>query len=144
MKVFASTIGRIPAHALFITVVVALIIGVICSMLILGAYNNRRFETDLNTMQVLDRNLQSAIDVVLSDTGLITGPRQQVLDLFGDGKDSAYVKKDRWGLLSFASIRVSAGNKENSRTFCMVGTTYLIGSPYQPPVATQSWPPGPL
>jgi len=110
-------VRRIPAHALFITVVVALIIGVICSMLILGAYNNLRFETDLGKIQVLDRNLQSAIDLVLSDTSLIAGPKQKVLNLFGDGKDSAYVKADRWGLLSFANIKVSAGNKENSRAF---------------------------
>jgi hypothetical protein len=117
MKVFASTIRTLPAHALFITIVVALIIGVICSMLILGAYNNLRFETDLHKVQVLDRNLQSAIDVVLSDTALITGPTQSVLDLFGDGKDSAFVKTDSWGLLSFANVKMSAGNKANSKAF---------------------------
>ncbi len=117
MKVTVSTIRTLPAHALFITVVVALIIGVICSMLILASYNNLRFETELRQGEVLDRDLQSAIDVVLSDSALITAPKETVLDLFGDGKDSAYVKTDNWGLLSFASIKVSAGNKANSKSF---------------------------
>jgi hypothetical protein len=88
-------------------------------MLILHTYNNLRLETSFQKEQTLRRDLQSVTDLVLGDTSLIVGVTTEALDLFGDGKDSAFVKKDSWGLLSFASVTVGSGDRKIQRSFLL-------------------------
>lgn len=86
----------LKASALYIVIVIALVIGIICSSLITAAYFYKLQYQKKFRMDRLQLNLGSAINLLLSkDDG---GQREMVVDLFGDGKDSVSLEKGSWGL----------------------------------------------
>ncbi|HEY4205202.1 MAG TPA: hypothetical protein VGM31_00245, partial [Puia sp.] len=95
---------RLKGNALFITVVIALIIGVLCSLLLLLAYNNMQMDRHFNTESRLEKNMRSATNLVMADTSLILGQQETSLDLYDGSADSATIKKANWGMYSFAAV----------------------------------------
>jgi hypothetical protein len=117
--------SRMKASSLFITVVLALIFGVLCSLLIVLAYNNHQVRRNAETDARLQRNLQSAINLVLADTSVIIDDQNDPSDLFGRGGDSATIKKENWGLYSVACVEVRGGKKA-------VGKNFFLGQSSDP------------
>lgn len=109
--------SRLQAHALFITVILALIISLFCTLLLMLGYNRMRIDGIVNTDTRLQRNLRSAIDMVLADTTLIFTTDQNTLDLFGEGRDTVTIKKENWGLFGIASINAILNGKTSTRCF---------------------------
>jgi hypothetical protein len=110
-------IRRVPANSLLITVIISLVIGILCSLLILLAYNNLQTREMIVTQDKLERNLQSAINLTLADSTIAITPEINNIDLFGEGNDSATIKKETWGLLNVASVTVSINGKTKERHF---------------------------
>jgi hypothetical protein len=87
----------IKASALYIVIVIALVIGVLCSALIVTAYYykvqyQKKFRYDR-----LQTNLSSGIHILLG-TATSTYAKEQVIDLYQDGQDSVSLKTIPWGL----------------------------------------------
>lgn len=109
------------AHALFMTAIVAVIVSIFCLMMVLLYYHQLRGGTVFNAGVKLQRDLRSAINLVLADTALIVGERYDSIDLFGKNGDSAFIKRTNWGLCSVACITVA----ENGRK---VGSSFFYGA----------------
>ncbi|HXB93044.1 MAG TPA: hypothetical protein VNU72_12170 [Puia sp.] len=109
--------ARLQAHALFITVILALIIGLFCTLLLMVGYNRMRIDARVGTETRLQRNLQSAIDLILADTTLMLSDSEYTLDLFGETRDTVIVKKKNWGLFDIASITAVVNGNTKTRSF---------------------------
>ena len=123
---------KINANSLLITLILALVIGILCSSLILVSYYNRLFDINNRIEDKLNRNLQSGISLVLSDTSFIEVNENDTIDLFNENNDSVEIKKKAWGLFSVASVNAFSGNK-NRKTEFTYGTelpSYMNGCLY--------------
>jgi hypothetical protein len=105
------------ANTLFITVVIAVVIGILCSLMIMLGYQDRHFDQLINTQNRLERDLQSGINLVLADTSLILAREEDKLDLFSEGNDTVTIRKENWGLFSLASVEVTGAGKKRSCSF---------------------------
>ncbi|HXB10134.1 MAG TPA: hypothetical protein VNW04_23585 [Puia sp.] len=108
---------RLKAHALFITVVLSLVIGIFCSMLLLLGYHRMRIDAVVGRDARLRRDLRSAIDMVLADSAIILASQEDTLDLYGEGRDTVIVGKSNWGLFSIARVSAVRGGKSSARLF---------------------------
>jgi hypothetical protein len=161
-NVVEKKINTCSANSLLITIVISLIIGIICSLLLLLEYNNFQIRSNVNIDNKLERNLQSAINVAIADTSIITNEQDAIIDLFNNGNDTALIKKDNWGLYTFASLQVIANGKIKTKRFflgqemkdnymdqclylaehkeylSLVGNTVLEGNAYLPSAGLRS------
>jgi len=86
----------VKASALYIVIVIALVIALLCSSLIGAAYFYRLQYQQKLRYDVLGTNLQSAVNLLLAtDEDLSKGKKS---DLFGSGRDSVFLKKLTWGV----------------------------------------------
>ncbi|MDO3645223.1 hypothetical protein [Mucilaginibacter sp. L3T2-6] len=85
----------IRASALYIVIVVALVIGVICSALIVTGYFYRLAYQQKFRYDMLNDNLHSGINMMLAGQDSTYGER--TLSLFGRDNDSVRVKRIFWG-----------------------------------------------
>lgn len=120
------------ANALFITIAIALVIGTLCSLMIFAAYNKHRIDRSIDLENRLQRNLQSALEWTLADTSLALVSQDSAMDLFGEGNDSCYLKRESWGLYSVRNIRVVTDGKSKTRIgfFGQIVDSPLDGSLY--------------
>ena len=94
----------VKASALYIVIVIALVIGVLCSSLIITAYYykiqyQRKFRYDR-----LQTNLNSGIHILLgAETS--TYAKEQVVDLYQNQEDSVTLKTVPWGLYTIGLCR---------------------------------------
>jgi len=108
---------KVSGSALLITVVISLVIGLICVMLILTLYNVLHAHSDLRIGNKLDRDLQSAIDLALTDAPSPGEGLVKKIDLFGTGNDSAQIQQELWGCYDLASIQVKDGPRHKEKSF---------------------------
>jgi hypothetical protein len=141
------------SNSLVITVIISLVLAITCSSAILLALYNRQEQVKDNVQQKLQRNLESATNLVLADSAIYIAPVFDSLDLFDETKDSVIIKKEFWGLFQMASIRATSNNfskqknffygetvpdymdgclyvADHSRPIAVVGDTKLIGDAY--------------
>lgn len=85
----------VKASALYIVIVIALVIALLCSSLIGAAYFYRLQYQQKLRYDVLETNLQSAVNLLLASGEDLSAGRKS--DLFGSGKDSVFLKKLTWG-----------------------------------------------
>jgi hypothetical protein len=97
---------KISAHSLFVTLIVALVVSILCSMMILLFYHQLTAQIEYNTRMKLNRNLRSAIALALADTIYNGGNSYDSIDLFGRNNDSAFIQKENWGLYRIACVEV--------------------------------------
>jgi hypothetical protein len=96
---------RINGNSLLITIVVGVVLSILCSSLILLSYYNRSFQLKTSLSEKLDRDLQSGIALVLSDTISQTGSNSSTTDLFGNREDSVQIIKSPWGIYNIAVVK---------------------------------------
>jgi hypothetical protein len=92
----------LKASSLYLVIMIALVISLICSALIMSAYfysgqYQQKFRYDR-----LEHNLNSGISLLLSAAPV---PDSRNVDLFGDGEDSVSFKKISWGVFDIGACR---------------------------------------
>ncbi len=146
---------RLPAGSLVLTIIIALILSILSSALILiGYYNRLSYKTD-EIKERVDRNFESTVNLVLSDTAIYQNDFTDSLDLFGEGSDSVKITKSLWGIFEIARIKSFYGKffreecffygtsmdgslnaclymADHQRPLSLVGETKLIGDAYLP------------
>lgn len=143
------------ANALFIVVVISLLIGILCSSLIMMSYFQRmQVQKDL-IIKRLDLNCHSGINILLGDYDQMAYDELRIMDLFGEENDSVLLKKSRWGIYEIATVKAFSGvlNKtkailyghkpddvsssgiyltDQNRPLSLGGNTYIKGTCYLP------------
>lgn len=94
----------IRAHALYFTLVIALIIAMLSGSLILVAYYYRIHSINTETQNKLLRNLSSGTSLLLSSDSDLEYNKSITLDLFDEQNDSITIQKIPWGLFDIGII----------------------------------------
>ena len=94
----------IRASALYLVIVIALVIGVICSSLIVVAYFYRAEYQRKFRYDQLQNNLNSGINILLAspDSSYV---RQTTFSLFNKGADSVTIQKSAWGIYDICTVK---------------------------------------
>jgi hypothetical protein len=108
----------IRASALYMVIVIALVIAVLCSSLIVVAYfyrseYQRKFRYDR-----LENNLNSGINVVLVSPDSAYA-RQTTLSLFSGDADSVTLQKMEWGIYNIGIVKAFIQNDTLFRAFSL-------------------------
>jgi hypothetical protein len=120
--------------SLAITIVIALIVGLMSSFLVLRAYSDRSFQLNYFLEEKLENNLMSGISICLADTSQYTNESVDYRDLFGNKDDSIMIKKYPWGIYQIGICKVWASNREKTREIfmgsnmpdCLKSCLYLV------------------
>jgi hypothetical protein len=107
----------IKASALYIVIVIALVIALLCSSLIVAAYfyraqYQRKFRYDL-----LQQNLGSGVNILLAETDRAYSAKK--ISLFGGGQDSVFLRSNFWGLYDIGIARAFIQADTLSKVFSM-------------------------
>ena len=108
----------VKAGALYLSVITAFLIAVICaSLIMIAAHFRGNYLKDVR-MSRLYRNMDSAIVLALADhENAEEGKRY--LDLFGDEVDSILFEKEHWGIFNLSSIHCFQHKDTLSRSFLL-------------------------
>jgi hypothetical protein len=87
----------LKASAMYIVIVIALVIAILCSSLIVAAYFYRNEYQKKFRYEALQNNINSGVNILLakSDTSF---NNETTFSLFNNGADSVSLKKTFWGL----------------------------------------------
>ncbi len=152
---FGKLTKPLKGNALLITIVIALVLGIISSSLIMLVYYNRQSQSNEMINDKLDRNVQSGINLILADTLIDAENSIRNLDLFGNGDDSIMIQTYSWGIYRVGIVKAANANMKKSRSFvvgeilpdflnssiyladhdrplALVGKTSVIGDAYLP------------
>ncbi len=94
----------LAARALYYALMIAFIIALSSSLLISLAYLQRVHQNTAFDGERLVRNLNSGI--ALLKAGKIGGVEETAFDLYGEGRDSIWLAKRKWGLFDVAYAKV--------------------------------------
>jgi hypothetical protein len=109
----------VKASALYIVIIIALVIAVLCSSLVVSAYYYREGYQHKFRYDQLENNLASGINIVLesSDTAFQIS---KSMSLFGHDNDSVFLHQAVWGVYDIGTVRSFIGKDTLSRCF-MIG-----------------------
>ncbi len=150
----------VRGSALYMVIVIALVIGIICSTVIAAAYFYKIDYLKKSRYSDLSDNLSSGINLLLSttDTAYQNG---RAFSLFGNTDDSVYVKKNIWGVYAVAAAEAFSQRDtlfktftiaatvdsakwcclylaDNDRPFALTGKTTIQGNAFIPKAGVQS------
>jgi hypothetical protein len=111
----------LKASALYIVIVIALVIGLICSSLIVVAYYYKAEYQKKFRYSRLESNLQSGINILLAgqDTSFI---KENTFSLFGGDADSIFLKKINWGVYDIGVVKAIIQRDTLYKTFSIAST----------------------
>jgi hypothetical protein len=151
----------VKASALYMVIVIALVIGVICSSLVVSAYYYRLEGQKAVRYTLLQNNLNSTINIIVG--GSDTSHSEKTISLFNGDNDSVNIKKMCWGVFdigvarsfiqkdtlykAFAMAYTVDSTKwaclylaDNQRPLALSGKTSIIGNVFVSPAGvTQSY-----
>jgi len=106
----------LKASALYIVIVIALVIGVICSLLIVVAYSYRAEYQKKFRYDKLSSNLHSGINLLLAspDSSYL---KQRRIDLFGTNADSVILQRKIWGIYDIGVVQAFVQRDTLYKTF---------------------------
>jgi len=159
-RVFTGSKKTVNGSALIITIVFAIIIGILTSALILLAYYNRLQQSSEIIRDRLVRNAQSGINLLLADTTGLNTNSKRLIDLFNHQTDSVEITSNNWGLYKVGIVRSFEIKKEKTSLFmygemlplnfkaaiyladherplALVGKTKIIGDAFLPKAGAQ-------
>jgi len=87
----------IKAGSLFYALIISLLISIISSSLILFAYLTTIQFDNFEISHRLKLNVDSGLNLLLSNQTLISANEEKTLDLYGQGTDSVFLKRKYWG-----------------------------------------------
>ncbi|MDB5008618.1 MAG: hypothetical protein JWP45_3011 [Mucilaginibacter sp.] len=111
----------LKASALYIVIVIALVIGLLCSSLIIAAYFYKIQYQQKFRYDKLTNNLSSGINILLAstDTAYNNG---KTFSLFGGDADSVSLKKVSWGLYDIGVAKAFIQRDTLYKTFSIANT----------------------
>jgi hypothetical protein len=110
-------VPKLKAHVLLSALVISIIISIIISSLLLLHYHSNLQWTKFKMKERLQRNLQSATNIVIADTVNFNDDGEERLDLFGDRDDSVSIIKESWGVFNVAKIKSFYQNQSLHKNF---------------------------
>ncbi|WP_205511068.1 hypothetical protein [Longitalea arenae] len=108
---------RVPANSLVLTIIIALVLAILCSSVIVLAYYSRQHQITATIDQRLNRNLESAMNLVLEGSGGWADETIDTLDLFDQQADSVTIKKRYWGVFEVACITAFSNVFSKNKAF---------------------------
>ena len=110
----------LKASALYLVIVIALVIGLICSSLVAVAYFYRAEYQKKFRQDRLNHNLLSSINLLLAaPDGAYKEPQR--IALFGGEKDSVIIQKQAWGIFDIGTVRAYAQRDTIYKAFSIAG-----------------------
>ena len=114
----------IKASALYIVIIIAFTIAVLCSSMIVSAYYYRLQYQKKFRKDILYNNIESGVNVILtSDSN--TYYNERIKDLYQSGYDSISLKVTPWGVYDIGVVRAFIQGDTLSKAFSMA---YCIDS----------------
>ena len=108
---------KISGNSLIITIIIGLVLAILCSSLLLLFYYNRLWQSQVKIDRQLERNIQSGINLLLSDTSTIFVATPDTIDLFGDAENLIKTERERWGLFYIGLVEAYAANTKKAKLF---------------------------
>ncbi len=102
------------AGTIFVSIIIALIIGIFCSSLIILVYYYRNLSNKEIISNKMSNNINSAIILVL-DSNYNRNDSVNYIDLFDNKNDSIKIKKKEWGIFTNYEISSSVGKFEKKK-----------------------------
>jgi hypothetical protein len=111
----------LKASALYIVIVIALVIGLLCSALIVTAYFYKNQYQKKFRYDRLENNVSSGVNILISgtDTSYNSG---KAFSLFGNDTDSVLLKRSFWGVYDIGIVKVFAQKDTLFKTFSLANT----------------------
>jgi len=111
----------IKASALYIVIIIALVIGLLCSSLIVAAYlyriqYQRKFRQDQ-----LENNVSSGINILLNSTDA-SFTREKTFSLFSNDMDSVSLQKVPWGVYDIGIVKTFVQRDTLFKSFSFANT----------------------
>jgi cytoskeletal protein CcmA (bactofilin family) len=106
----------LKASALYIVIIIALVIGLICSSLIAGAYFYKLQYQKKSRYDQLSNNLSSGINILLENTDT-TYIKPKKISLFSGDADTVILNKISWGIYDIGMVRSFIQSDTLYRTF---------------------------
>lgn len=110
-------IGRVPASALFIVIIIALVIGIICSSLIFISYYYKKQLADNFFAKQNQLNFDSGLQLLLHAPNYIKNNSTQTFDLYDQQTDSVTIARTNWGVWEVGRVGAFYRNFDNGRAF---------------------------
>jgi len=110
----------LKASALYLVIVIALVIGLICSSLVAVAYFYRAEYQKKFRQDRLNHNLLSGINLLLAAPDAAYKEPQRIA-LFGSDGDSIIVQKQPWGIFDIGTVRAFAQSDTIYKAFSIGG-----------------------
>ncbi len=111
----------VKASALYIVIIIALVIGVLCSALIVEAYFYKMQYQKKFRYEALQNNLSSGINILLN-TGDTSYLYEKTFSLFNGTADSVSLKKIPWGLYDIGIVEAFIQRDTIYKTFSFANT----------------------
>jgi hypothetical protein len=111
----------LKASALYIVIIMALVIAVLCSALIMAAYfYQSAYQTKFRSDR-LQNNIRSGIHILLTsrDSAYQQG---QTLSLFNNSEDSVMLKRSPWGVFDIALVQAFVRQDTTYKVFSIANT----------------------
>jgi hypothetical protein len=111
----------LKASALYIVIVIALVIGLICSSLIVTAYYYRAEYHHKSRYNLLQNNLGSGINILLAtqDTAYL---KEKKFSLFGNDNDTVSLQRHPWGVFTIGIAKAIIQQDTLYKTFSIANT----------------------
>jgi len=111
----------IKASALYIVIIIALVIGLLCSSLIVAAYLYRIQYQKKFRQDQLENNISSGINILLNSTDT-SFTREKTFSLFSNDMDSVFIQKIPWGVYDIGTIKAFAQRDTLFKSFSFANT----------------------
>jgi hypothetical protein len=105
----------LKASALYMVIIIALVIGVLCSAVIVAGYYYRSVYQQNFRYDQLKSNIQSGINLLLTNSDEYTTEKK--ISLFGNDNDSLILKQNNWGAFDVATARAFIQTDTINRAF---------------------------
>src|ERR1019366_7390638 len=111
----------LKASALYIVIVIALVIGVLCSSLIVVAYFYKIQYLRKTRYDQLENNLTSGINILITSTDT-SYSHGKTFSLFNDDADSVALKRFFWGMYDIGIVEAINQRDTLYKTFTLAST----------------------
>lgn len=108
------------ASALYMVIIIALVIGVICSAIIVAAYFYKSVYQQNFRRDALAGNLQSGINLLLTNGSQY--PSETKLSLLGADNDSLIVQQQSWGVFDIGTVKAFIQTDTLKKVFTVANT----------------------
>jgi len=111
----------LKASALYIVIIIALVIGVICSSLIVAAYFYKIQYQRKTRYDQLENNLNSGVNILIASTDT-SYAKGKTFSLFNNDEDSVSLKRFFWGVYDIGAAEAFNQKDTLYRTFSLANT----------------------